>query len=188
MQEVEGWVRSVHAGGDDDYSKPSASGFDIGLEGFPGDRHAGFTRLAQSWDPEPTGTPRRNERQWSGVSVEELELIRQKMDLSESLSAEELGANLCVEGIPGFSQLPKGSKLVFPSGAVLLVEEENPPCGWMGEHLAATYSTHSGDPVAGKMFPRFALGLRGVVGVVDLAGVIREGDRVQVRIFEGQPL
>ncbi|MDE0884201.1 MAG: MOSC domain-containing protein [Myxococcota bacterium] len=188
MQEVEGWVRSVHAGSNTDYSKPSGSGFDIELEGFPGDRHRGFTRLAQSWDPEPTGIPRRNERQWSGVSVEELELIGRRMDLSEVLSAETLGANLCLEGIPDFSQLPKGSKLFFPSGAVLLVEEENPPCGWMGDQVAATYSTHSGAPVAGKMFPRLALGLRGVVGVVDVAGAVHEGDRVRVRIFAGGPL
>ena len=41
----------------------------------------------------------------------------------------------CVEGIPEFSLLPKGTKLLFPSGAVLLVEGYNPPCAEMGLKL-----------------------------------------------------
>ena len=183
MKEVEGVLRSVHAGSNDDYSKASRPSFEVDLEGFPGDRHRGFQRLAQSWDPEPTGTPRRNERQWSGVSVEELELIRSAMDLSEALTAETLGANVCVEGVPHFSQLPKGSRLIFPSGAVLVVEEENPPCTWMADQVAARHSTNSGEPVRGNRFPKAALSLRGVGGVVDVPGAIHEGDRVRVRIY-----
>ena len=184
MKEVTGTLRSVHAGNNEDYSKPVTTSAEVELEGFPGDKHRGFQRTAQSWDSEPTGTARRNERQWSGVSVEELEVIRTRLDLREPLTAATLGANVCVEGVPNFSRLPKGSKLVFPSGAVLVVEEDNPPCTWMAEQIVAKHTTNSGEPVLGKMFPKYALGLRGVVGVVDVPGVINQDDSVIVMRYE----
>jgi hypothetical protein len=118
------------------------------------------------------------------VSPEELEVIRGKLDLAEPLLAVTLGANVCVEGVPNFTQLPKGSKLMFPSGAVLLVEEENPPCSWVGDEIVARHTTNSGEPVAGKLFPKHAMGLRGVVGVVDVPGTIRSGEPVTVRVYE----
>jgi hypothetical protein len=34
------------------------------------------------------------------------------------------------------------------------------------------------------MFPKYAVGLRGVVGVVDIAGTIEPGDRVVVEVNE----
>jgi hypothetical protein len=89
-----------------------------------------------------------------------------------------------VEGIPEFSGLPKGSRLAFPSGAVLVVEEDNPPCADMGAQIAATHTTNSGEPVAGRMFPRYAMGLRGVVGIVDIPGSLQVGDRVIVEVYE----
>jgi hypothetical protein len=149
-----------------------------------GEAHRGFSRVAESYDPDPTGTVRRNERQWSGVSVEELAVISERMDLAEPLSAATLCANVCVEGIPGFSQLPKGSRLLFPSGAALLVEEGNPPCGYIGERIEARHTTNSGAPVAGKLFPKAALSLRGVVGVVDIPGRLEPGDRIVVQLCE----
>ncbi|MCH8890077.1 MAG: hypothetical protein IH827_03195 [Myxococcales bacterium] len=95
-----------------------------------------------------------------------------------------LGANICVEGIPNFSRLARGSRLVFPSGAVLVIEECNPPCADMGVQIAASHTTNSGESVAGKMFPKYAVGLRGVSGVVDVAGPIEAGDRVVVEVTE----
>ena len=68
-------------------------------------------------DKQVSGTIRRNERQWSAVSLEELAEIAQTMDLSESLSAATVGANICLSGVPNLSHLPKGSILKFPSGA-----------------------------------------------------------------------
>ena len=188
MNKITGSLRSVHSGSNEDYSKPAQTSIAVDLEGFPGDKHRGFQRKAQSWDSEPIGTPRRNERQWSGVSVEELEIIRSKLDLSEELTAATLGANVCVEGIPDFSRLPRGTRLTFPSGAVLLIEESNPPCTWMADQIAAKHTTRSGEPVEGKMFPKYAMGLRGVVGVVDVPGLINPGDSVVVRLDErGDP-
>jgi MOSC domain-containing protein YiiM len=184
MRELVGSLLSVHTGDNEDLSKHARQSAKLELDGFVGDKHKGFERIAASYDRDPTGTLRRNERQWSGVSVEELAIIRERLDLKEPLDAATLGANLCVEGIPEFSRLPKGSRLVFPSGAVLLVEEGNPPCADMAEQIAAKHTTNSGEPVEGRMFPKRAMGLRGVVGVVDVPGGIEVGDRVIVQVYE----
>ena len=175
---------SAHAGNNEDYSKAAQPSVQVELDGFVGDKHRGFQRIAQSYDPDPTGTVRRNERQWSGVSVEELALIRERLDLEEPLTAATLGANICLEGIPDFSRLARGSRLVFPSGAVLVIEECNPPCVDIGEQVAANYTTNSGKPLEARMFPKSAVNLRGVVGVVDIAGTIHPGDQVVVELIE----
>ena len=181
MNELVGVLVSVHTGNSEDLSKGECASVKVELDGFVGDRHRGFERVAWPGDKDPAGTVRRNERQWSGVSVEELAIIGQKMDLKEPLTAAALGANICVERIPDFSQLPAGTRLIFPSGAVLVVEECNPPCSDMGEQITAKYTTSSGERAAGHLFASRAFGLRGVVGVVDVAGIIEAGDKVVVQ-------
>ncbi len=184
MKELVGRLVSVYVGDNEDLSKEGRASVEAKLDGFAGDKHRGFERVAWRGDKDPEGTVRRNERQWSGVSVEELSIIGKKMDLKEPLTAATLGANLCVEGIPNFSQLPKSARLVFPSGAVLAVEEGNPPCSDMGEQITAKYTTQAGEPAAGHLFPSRAFGLRGVVGVVDVPGVIQAGDKVIVQLVD----
>jgi hypothetical protein len=184
MKELVGTLVSVRTRGDFEPGAPPQESAAAELDGFVGEAHRGHSREAQSYDPDPTGTVRRNERQWSGVSVEELAVIRKRMGLRELLVPETLCANVCVEGIPGFSQLPRGSRLLFPSGAALLVEEGNPPCSYIGELIEARHTIASGEPAAGKRFPKAAMGLRGVVGVVDIAGQLVPGDRIVVQVFE----
>ncbi len=79
-------------------------------------------------------------------------------------------------------RLPRGTRLLFPSGAALVVEEENPPCADMGAEIETTYATNGGEPAVGKMFGKHSFGLRGVVGVVDVPGEIRTGDRVELEV------
>ncbi len=184
MKELIGTLVSVHTQADTDPEARPQDFVNAELDGLVGEAHRGFSRVAQSYDPDPTGTVRRNERQWSGVSIEELAVIRGRMGLREPLAPEMLCANICVAGIPRFSQLPKGSRLLFPSGAALLVEEGNPPCSYIGALIEERHTTGSGLPAAGKLFPRSAMGLRGVVGVVDIAGVLAPGDRIIVQVFE----
>ncbi len=184
MKELIGTLVSVHTQADADPGTRPQESMIAELDGLVGEAHRGFSRVAQSYDPDPTGTVRRNERQWSGVSIEELAVIRERMGLREPLAPETLCANICVEGIPRFSQLPRGSRLLFPSGAALLVEEGNPPCSYIGERIDARHTTGSGEPAAGKLFPKSAMGLRGLVGVVDIAGVLAPGDRIVVQVFE----
>jgi hypothetical protein len=119
---LKGRVISVHVGNNEDLSKEQRESLNAEIGGFAGDKHQGPVRETWEGEWQPAGTARRNERQWSGVSTEELDYITERLELTEPLSPATLGANLCVEGIPEFSLLPKGTKLVFPSGAVLLVE------------------------------------------------------------------
>ncbi len=181
MNELVGVLVSVHTGNNEDLSKDECASVTSSWMASWGDRHRGFERVAWPGDKDPAGTVRRTERQWSGVSVEELAIIGQKMDLTEPLTAAALGANICVERIPDFSQLPAGTRLIFPSGAILVVEECNPPCSDMGEQITAKYTVPSGERAAGHLFASRAFGLRGVVGVVDVAGVIEAGDKVVVQ-------
>ncbi len=184
MKKIIAQVVSVYVGSPEDLGKEERPSIQVELDGIVGDRHRSYVREAWKGDKQPEGTVRRNERQWSAVSVEELAEIGQNMDLKEPLTAANLGANLCLEGVPELSRLPKGTGLKFPSGAELNVEGFNPPCLEMGEKLAAMYGTHSGEPLASNAFPRAAMRTRGVVGSVEVAGAINAGDEVTVEIYE----
>ncbi len=164
--------------------KRALSTAEVALDGFVGDKHQGHTRGVWEGDKDPEGTIRRNERQWSGISSEELDRITRELDLSEPITASVLAVNVCVTGIEGFSQLPGGSRLVFPSGAVLVVEEYNPPCIGMSENISRLVTTRSGKPLSKGAFSKAARGLRGVAGVVDVAGVINVGDEIVIEFFE----
>ncbi len=184
MKKVMATVVSVHAGSNDDLSKEVHDSIMAELDGFIGDRHKSYTRETWAGDKQQQGTIRRNERQWSAVSVEELAAIEQAMDLIEPLTAGSVGANLCLQGVADLSRLPKGTLLKFPSGAELMVEEYNPPCHDMGKKLAAAYETNSGEPLSTTAFSKAAKLKRGVVGVIEAAGVINAGDEVTIALYE----
>ncbi len=159
-----------------DLDKDACQSLDAQLSGFIGDRHGSFER--ETWsggDKQVEGTIRRNERQWSAVSTEELAEITLAMDLKEPLTAGSLGANLRFSWAPN-----KGSILRFPSGAELMVEEYNPPCLAMGEKLAAIHRTNSGIKLLDRAFSMAAKCRRGVVGVIEVPGIINAGDEVAV--------
>jgi len=181
---LKGRIVSVHTGNNEDLSKQPQTSLTAEIGGFSGDKHQGPERKTWEGEWDPPDTIRRNERQWSGVSVEELAHITERLELKQQLTPTTLGANLCIAGIPEFSLLPKGTRLVFPSGAVLLVEEYNPPCSDMGAQVAAKYSTRSDQPLTAKTWLRPASGRRGVVGVIDVPGEIRAGDEVEVWLYE----
>ena len=174
----------MHAGSNDDMSKEEHASIEVALDGIVGDAHRSYVRKTWAGDKQPEGTLRRNERQWSAVSVEELAAIQEAMDLTESPTATELGANLCLSGIRDLSRLPKGTVLRFPSGAELIVEEYNPPCHDMGKKLAGSHTTQSGKPLSSTAFSKAAKLTRGIVGVVEVPGIISAGDEVQVELYE----
>ena len=178
MKQLTGKVISVHAGSNEDLSKESHAAVEVELDGIVGDRHRGYVRSCWSGDKQPEGSPRRNERQWSAVSVEELAEIAAEMGSADPVTPSSVGANLCIEGISQLSQLPKGTLLKFPSGAELIVEEYNPPCKDMSTIQGGLHGT--GDTA----FSKAATLKRGVVGVVEAAGTISAGDEVTVVIYE----
>ena len=186
MKRIIGQVDSVYLGtSEETLSKQPCDCLDAQLDGLVGDRHGSFER--EAWgagDKQAEGVIRRNERQWSAVSVEELTAITQAMDLAEPLTAASLGANLCLSGVPRLSRLPKGSILKFPSGAELMVEEYNPPCLDMGKKLASIHSTQSGKAIHDTAFSQAAQYTRGLVGVVEVPGIINAGDSVEVTVYQ----
>jgi len=184
VTEIKARVLSVHAGSNDDPGKQQLPSIQAELDGIVGDRHRSYFRKTWAGDKQPKGTVRRNERQWSAVSVEELADIQKELGLEKPLTAASLCANLCLSGVAELSRLPKGTLLKFPSGAELIVEEYNPPCREMGQKLAALHQTKSGEPLSSTAFSKAAKLSRGVVGVIDVAGAINEGDEVTVVLYE----
>jgi hypothetical protein len=151
------------------------------LEGFAGDKHAGFTRKSDGRTPQyPRGALIRNDRQVSIVSQEELREIAASLQVPE-VRAEWVGANLLVQGVRELTALPSGTRLVFPGEAVLIVTKENMPCAGPGRVLAERYAR----PALQTGFTKAALHRRGVVAVVERAGSIREGDGFGVILPRG---
>ena len=98
----------------------------------------------------------RNWRQWSAVSLEELERIAHNLGVP-SIDAAQLGANLCFDGIPQLTQCPVGALLRF-ADAILLVEAENNSCTLAGKSLKENYPD-----LSPNKFVKAALHLRGIV-------------------------
>ena len=184
MKKITGTVVAVNAGTNDDLSKTPQQSINIELDGIVGDTHRGYVRKCWQGDKQPKGTTRRNERQWSAMSVEEVADLSEALDLTESLDGATLGANLYLAGVPELSRLPKGTLLKFPSGAELIVEEYNPPCLGMGKQIASSYATRSGKPLSDTDFSKAAKLTRGIVGVVEAVGDVHAGDAVEVVIYE----
>ncbi len=184
MKKIVAQVVSVHVGAKEALSKEERPSIQVELDGIVGDRHQSYERSCWSGDKQPEGTIRRNERQWSAVSTEELAEIQVAMDLSEPLTAACVGANLCITGIAELSRLPKGTVLKFPSGAELIVEEFNPPCHGMGKKLASLYTTKTGETLSSTAFSKAAKLTRGIVGAVEVAGAISAGDEVTLKLYE----
>jgi MOSC domain-containing protein YiiM len=184
MKKIAARIVSVHSGSNDDLSKEAHDSIQVELDGIVGDRHRSYVRDTWKNDKQPFGTVRRNERQWSAVSVEELAAISAEMNLQDGITAASVGANLCIDGITELSRLPKGTLLQFPSGAELIVEEFNPPCSDMSKIQASAHQTKSGEPLSDTAFSKASKLTRGVVGVVEAAGVINAGDEVTVVLYE----
>lgn len=182
MIKLEAVVQSLYIG-DDPASLVTTPRQFIGVDlpGIIGDKHAGYTRRADSRNKEyPRGAEIRNWRQWSAVSTEELAAIAQNMEVPR-IDPAWIGANICLAGIPNFTHLPKGSLFVFTQGAVLAVEEENLPCIHPGKVIATQFRDLNINP---SLFIRASIHLRGLVGVVNRPGIISVGDRVQVNVYE----
>ena len=157
--------------------KRSVKELEFRLDGVIGDRHAGFERVTwEGDDKQVANTLRRNERQWSAVSSEELDEISEKMNLRVPLNAGDIGANFCVSGANNFSKIPKGTIFKFDSGVELIVEEYNPPCLGMSKNLAQNILDKNGNILDETSFLQVAKYLWGLVGVVEVPGMIHKND------------
>ena len=188
MKDEKATLISVSIGIGDDVAKQEREHVMADLEGFVDDKHRGYSRVCYEGDTEPVGTVRRNNRQWSGMSQEEVGEIEAALNLDQRLLPEDLGVNVFVGGIKDFSKLPKGTKLRFPSGAVLVVEDFNPPCAHMADKIVSRYKTCSGKPLTRRQVLIEAKRKRGVVGVVDVPGNICSGDLIDVKRYKSPKL
>jgi hypothetical protein len=180
---LEGYVQALYIGDDERLEKTPCQTLELNFEGIVGDKHAGYFKKADARNPEyKRGTLMRNDRQWSAIALDELAETAQAMGIG-SIDPAWLGANLAFSGIPHFTLLPKGTKLIFPSGAVLLVEAENEPCVGPGTVIASKYPDHKLSP---NRFPKAAIHKRGLVGVVERVGIVHVGDMVTVQVYEAE--
>lgn len=178
MKKIIGKIDSLFLGViEEELIKRSVKQLEFRLDGVIGDRHAGFERVTwEGDDKQVANTLRRNERQWSAVSSEELDEISEKMNLRVPLNAGDIGANFCVSGTNNFSKLPKGTIFKFDSGVELIVEEYNPPCLGMSKNLAQNILDKNGNVLDETLFLQVAKYLRGLVGVVEVPGMIHKND------------
>ncbi|MES2007007.1 MAG: MOSC domain-containing protein [Patescibacteria group bacterium] len=159
-------------------------------QGIWGDRHA-RVRLLDVREKEMLsfgfvkGIEISNLREFSAVSLEELQEIGRGMNLPNGFPHGCLGENLVLSGIPEFSKLPIGTMLFFQKeenqkrSAVLVVWAENMPCRGPGEAIQTCFPDM---PDLIRLFPKAAIGKRGVVGLVYSSGIVHEGDTVIVKI------
>lgn len=160
----------------DDFVSRAVPSLDLTFTGIPGHRHAGATREADARTPwHKRGTPIVNTRHVSIVSVEECALVAEALGL-DFLDPALLGANLVIDGLEGLTQLAPSTRLQFPSGATIFVTEPNAPCRQPGRRIARAH----GDPTLEFAFPKRAMGLRGLVGLVEREGAVERGDAVKV--------
>ncbi len=158
--------------------------------GVRGDNHAGV-RLADVREKELLsfgflkGIEIANHREFSAVSIEELAKVAQAMGLPNPIPHGCLGENLVLNGIPKLTELPTGTMLFFCKDerqlrtAVLVVWSENMPCQGPGEAIQEKFPDISG--LVG-LFPKAAIGKRGIVGSIYASGNIHAGDTVIAKI------
>jgi MOSC domain-containing protein YiiM len=177
-------IESLYVGSSDLLEKVARESLTFTFEGIVGDKHAGFTKAADGRNPEyPRGTPMRNDRQWSAVAVEEMQQIAEHLGITE-LNPGWIGANIAFRGLHPFTLLPRGTRLFFPCGAVLRVEDTNNPCSGPGKVLSSKYPELHLKP---NLFPKAAMHRRGLVGVVERPGVVTVGDAVRIEVYEPRP-
>ena len=162
---------------------------DFALNGPVGDKHSGFKRRLSGHDGDyirtsglVKGAQVFNWRSWTGLSTQEMIEVEQALGVVIPVGC--LLENITISGVPNFSKLEPGTRLVFPiraeddnaTQAILAVWEENGPCQTVGLRLEA----HHGTPGLKTRFIREARNKRGVMGFVLSAGKVSCGDHVLV--------
>ena len=177
---IEGIVEAILVNTDKDDDSIETRRIDevaASFEGLAGERHSSLASLSdvryrKQYDKD---TPIRNTRQISMLSVEDLAEIAANLGI-DRIEPEWLGGNLLVSGIPKFTEVPPSSRLIFSSGASIVVDNENEPC----RYPAAVVEKHY--PGTGSRFVAAARNLRGTVGWVEREGGIRLGDKIALHI------
>ncbi len=182
-RKVSGRVIGLFEALDRDFVTSPTDLLELTFDGIVGDFHAGQTRRSGGREPwYPRGTEMRNERHLSILSADELDEIAAGMGLPQ-LKAEWIGGNMVISGIPSLSMLPPRSLMFFEGGVTLKVDGQNAPCKIAGRSIAS----HAGTPdetTTALDFVRVSKRSRGIVAWVEKPGIIRAGEKVDIRIPE----
>lgn len=145
--------------------------------GIEGDRHFGMTMKAGvRQQHHPRGAELRNSRQLSIVSDEELAQVAAALAIPR-LIFQWLGGNLCLQGLASLTAVAPSTRLLFPSGACLVVDCENLPCRGPGRIVQSQFA----EPLdLAVRFVKAAHHRRGLVAWVERPGLIEEGNAVEV--------
>ena len=140
-----------------------------------GDRHHGLTMASDTRQSQvfERGTEIRNHRQVSIVDTAELAQIAEVLGVPQ-IEPGLIADNICLEGLPDLTSLPRMTRLIFSSGAVIMTGGENFPCAIAGAMVERVHGSKR------SAFTRAAAGLRGITGWVERPGVVRPGDSVTV--------
>ncbi|MEO8757175.1 MAG: MOSC domain-containing protein [Devosia sp.] len=164
-----------------DFVSTACDRLELIYAGIPGDLHSGLYRKSGAREPwYERGTPMRNERQLSILSLDEMAEIAAALSIPE-LKPEWIGGNLLLSGVPSLSQLPPRSILMFPSGAAIRIDGDNGPCRHSGRAIAAQFPDR---PDLEFGFVKAAKYKRGVLGWVEREGTISPGDNITIRVWE----
>ena len=145
--------------------------------GIEGDRHFGLTMKAGVRQKHhPSGTELRNSRQLSILSQEELAQIAAALSIPR-VAWEWLGGNLCFTGCEALTAIPPSTRLIFPSGACLVVDGENLPCRGPGKIVQEHFAE---PPELATRFVKAAHHRRGLVVWVERPGAIERGNTVEL--------
>jgi len=117
------------------------------------------------------GTTIRNHRQVSIVDAGELAQIADALGIPH-IDPGIIADNICTEGIHALTALPRMTRMVFPSGAVIMLGGPNAPCTIAGAMVERSYGSRP------EAFPKAAIGLRGVTGWIEHPGTVRPGDAI----------
>ncbi|MEQ1901935.1 MAG: molybdenum cofactor sulfurase [Devosia sp.] len=177
---IEGRVEALFQALDENVTGTPVEALMLTYEGIPGERHSGLIRPSGPREPwYERGTPMRNERQLSILSLEELAEVAAALDIAV-LEPNWIGGNIAFSGISRLSQLPPRTLMMFPSGAAIRIDGDNGPCRVSGRSIAA----HTGHAEHEFAFVKAAKYRRGLVGWVEREGEIRRGDVAKIRIWE----
>lgn len=168
-------VVATHIWPDGDIEPVSVESLDLDWGGAIKDRHYGEhmssgVRQAKAF---ARGTTIRNHRQLSIVDTAELAQIAAKLGI-DHIAPGTIADNICTEGIDHLTDLPRMSRLAFPSGAVVMLGGPNAPCVIAGGMVERAYGSRA------EAFPKAAMGLRGVTGWVERPGAIHPGDQITI--------
>ena len=146
------------------------------LDGIKYDRHFGKTRNADVRTARllSKGIETANLRAVTIISQEELLEISAEMGV-ETLP-DDLEANITLSGLPDLTKVPAGSFLRFPRNAILYVTSENLPCVVVSQNMMKRAVKKE----TALRFAKAAYGKRGLTALVFAAGLIKEGDEVEV--------